>query len=107
MGIKYIPCVEGARRFIMEYDTENGFDVKGEQCIFIYHRTLIVSGAYDSVEEALQHGFGRWSKNPVEMPDGSMIAPMEYFYPEEYMMQAILKPWHPGVTETVCVGGIA
>lgn len=104
MGTKYIPCVDGAKRFIMEYDTNNGFDVRGERDIFIFHHSLIVSGAYDSEEEALKHGFGCSSMKPVEMPDGRLISPMEYFYPKEYLLQDILKPWHPGVTEKVCSG---
>ena len=101
MATKYIPCMDGTRRTIMEYDTEKGFDQKSTTCIFIFHRSLIVSAAYDTLDAALK-SWGEWSEKPVRLPDGTDVAPVERFHPKEAVWMTILKPWHPGVTEVVC-----
>ena len=98
MSKKYIPSMEGTMRTVMEYDTENGFDVLAPDFILIHHRAVIVSSAYDTLDAALK-AWGEWSKVPVRLPDGTVESPMEHFHRED------ISPfmfWHPGVTEVVC-----
>ena len=102
MSVKYIPCMQGSERTVMEYDTINGFDDRGHGLVFIFNRNVIVSSAYDTLASALREGWGEWSERPVRMPDGSVVKPIEYFHMEEALCRALLQPWHPGVVETIC-----
>lgn len=101
MAIKYIPTynAETRRREIWEYDTKHGFDAyQGHYGTeyFIWHRSLIVCNAFDTVEEAVK-SFGEWSEVYIVLPDGREVQPATFLHPGYAPSPFIM--WHPGVVE--------
>lgn len=96
---KYIPMYDDGRRKIIEYNTDNGFEVYTHgwgKSIFIYHHSVIVSEAYDTLKAAVR-AWGEWSSLPVMLPDGSTIVPSEYLHPG--YIESPFQMWNPGVVE--------
>lgn len=96
MGIKYIAYMDGWQRAIMKYDTVNGYDEYRPHIIFIYHRSITVSNAFDTLDDAMRQ-WGEWSTKPVRLPDGKLISPAAYF--GAGTLDEILKPWNPNCIE--------
>ena len=88
-------------RKVKAYDTANGVrwipSYSAPKQAMIYHNSLQVNGLYDTEEEALR-AWGEWSEREVQMPDGSVMIPIQKFHSKS-ALDMILKPWLPGTRE--------
>ena len=79
---------------VIPYDPSNGVRVVGNNT-FLYHGSLIVSGLFDTIKEALSD-LGTYSK-PTRLPDGSSVIPaVANGYEQD---DSPFQRWHPGVQE--------
>lgn len=79
---------------VIPYDPSNGVRVVGKST-FLYQGSLIVSGLFDSIKEALAD-LGTYSK-PTRLPDGSSVIPaVANGYEQD---ESPFQRWHPGVQE--------
>lgn len=90
MSIKYIPLMERGRPTIMEYGTGNGYRECGPGKILIYHGSMVVEQAFDTLDEAMS-SWGEWSTIPVRLPDGTEKSPMKYFNQPTNVWEAIIQ----------------
>lgn len=79
---------------VIPYDPSNGVRVVGNST-FLYHGSLIVSGLFDTIKEALAD-LGTYSK-PTRLPDGSSVIPAAANGYERD--DSPFQRWHPGVQE--------
>ena len=79
---------------VIPYDPSNGVRVVGKST-FLYHGSLIVSGLFDTIKEALAD-LGTYSK-PTRLPDGSSVIPAAANGYERD--GSPFQRWHPGVQE--------
>ena len=79
---------------VVPYDPAQGVRIVGKT-IFLYHGSLIVSGLFDTVKEALAD-LGTYSK-PTRLPDGSSVIPA--VANGHKRDDSPFQRWHPGVQE--------
>ncbi len=79
---------------VVPYDPSHGIRVVGNNT-FLYHGSLIVSGLFDTIKEAVK-SLGTYSK-PTRLPDGSSVIPaVANGYEHD---GGPFQRWHPGVQE--------
>lgn len=79
-------------RSVLSYDAQkHGMPrVVSPDTVFLCHGSLITSRVYNSAEDALL-SWGKYSKKPVVMPDGSEITPARYFGVDR--IEDVFIPW--------------
>lgn len=94
LSYDHVGCYGSAQMQVIPYDPSNGVRVVGNST-FLYHGSLIVSGLFDTVKDALAD-LGTYSK-PTRLPDGSSVIPAVTNGYERG--DSPFHRWHPGVQE--------
>ena len=90
--IYYYNSFENGKRRVIKYDEDisGPVQVYNSYTVFLYHRSVITSAIYNSEVEALA-SWGKYSRKPVIMPDGSEVVPVRYF--NESLFDDIFIPY--------------
>lgn len=84
---------ENGKRYICAYDEEKhgAPRVVSKNLTFICHNSISVNSLYKTEREAMAGSFGKYSNNPIILPDGAETTPARYFGTEN--INDVFIPW--------------